>query len=225
MPLEGEALEVALAIALDCEWREGARFASQVVRPAPDAEATPLAFVVDGERADRGTSAEGGRAAPDGSQAGRRARRRDPPRTPGRSSPGGTFAHGVWRGAVGAAGEAHPVVARVAREDTGWRIERRGSSALVRVLPPHVADLLPILPEPDPMAGLNELRSPMPGTVVSVAVSAGDRVAAGQRVAVVEAMKMENALTAEHDAVVAEVLVEAGAAVAVDQPIVRFEAG
>ena len=213
VPLEGEAREVTLAIALDCEWREGARYASQVVRPGPESYDEAMAFIADGERMDR--EAHPTFAGCDLSGVGQLVIVTDASR-----------AGGLWRGEVRTSvGGLRTVLARVTREGTGWRIERRGASAHVRVLPPHVADLLPILPEPDPLAGLNELRSPMPGTVVSVAVKPGDAVSAGQRVAVIEAMKMENALVAERDAVVAEVLVEAGAAVAVDEVVMRFEAG
>ena len=59
--------------------------------------------------------------------------------------------------------------------------------------------------------------SPMPGTVLSVAVSAGDTVTAGQQIAVVEAMKMEHSVTAQVDGVVSSVSVRAGDSVALDQ--------
>jgi acetyl-CoA/propionyl-CoA carboxylase biotin carboxyl carrier protein len=56
----------------------------------------------------------------------------------------------------------------------------------------------------------------MPGTVIAVDVAAGDAVAAGQRLVVVEAMKMEHAVTAPVDGVVKDVLVSIGARVALD---------
>jgi len=65
--------------------------------------------------------------------------------------------------------------------------------------------------------------SPMPGTVVSVDVAVGDRVVAGQPVAVVEAMKMEHTLRAAHDAVVREVAASAGDKVALHQALVVME--
>ena len=67
------------------------------------------------------------------------------------------------------------------------------------------------------------LLSPMPGLLTSVAVKAGDTVKAGEELAVVEAMKMENSLRATQDGVVAAVLAEAGASLTVDQPIIEFE--
>lgn len=63
----------------------------------------------------------------------------------------------------------------------------------------------------------------MPGLVKTVLVSPGDTVAAGDRLAVLEAMKMEHALTAGRDGVVAEVLVEAGAQVEAGAPLIVLE--
>jgi acetyl-CoA/propionyl-CoA carboxylase biotin carboxyl carrier protein len=64
------------------------------------------------------------------------------------------------------------------------------------------------------------VRSPMPGTVLSVAVSDGDEVSAGQPLLVIEAMKMEHSVTAPMDGVVAELAVREGSQVGVDQPLV-----
>src|SRR5262249_52826737 len=67
------------------------------------------------------------------------------------------------------------------------------------------------------------LLSPMPGLLVQVAVAKGQHVQAGERLAVIEAMKMENILTAAQDGVVAEVLAAQGESLAVDQPIIPCE--
>jgi 3-methylcrotonyl-CoA carboxylase alpha subunit len=64
--------------------------------------------------------------------------------------------------------------------------------------------------------------APMPGLVVALKVKPGDVVAAGQSVAVVEAMKMQNELPARHGGVVREVLVEERASVSAGQPLVRL---
>ncbi len=66
------------------------------------------------------------------------------------------------------------------------------------------------------------ISSPIAGNVSAVSVKTGDRVRAGQKVAVIEAMKMENILTAAQDGTVAEVLAGKGESLAVDQPILRF---
>ncbi len=67
------------------------------------------------------------------------------------------------------------------------------------------------------------LLSPMPGLLSQLLVEAGDEVKAGQDLAVVEAMKMENVLRAEHDGVVATILADEGDTLMVDQPILKFE--
>jgi propionyl-CoA carboxylase alpha chain len=67
------------------------------------------------------------------------------------------------------------------------------------------------------------LLCPMPGLVVSIAVAEGDKVEAGQQLATVEAMKMENILRAEKAGVVAKLLAKAGDSLAVDAVIMEFE--
>jgi biotin carboxyl carrier protein len=63
----------------------------------------------------------------------------------------------------------------------------------------------------------------MPGTVLSVAVSEGEQVIAGQPLVVIEAMKMEHSVRAPFDGVVAAVVVKAGATVGVDEALVTVE--
>jgi biotin carboxyl carrier protein len=72
--------------------------------------------------------------------------------------------------------------------------------------------------------GEETISAPMPGVVVAFRVAPGDRVAAGQPVVVVEAMKMQNELAARHGGVVRELLVAERAAVAAGQPLVRLAA-
>ena len=67
------------------------------------------------------------------------------------------------------------------------------------------------------------VRCPMPGLVVAINVAVGQEVRAGDPVAIVEAMKMENVLRAERDAVVVKVNANAGDILAVDAVIVEFE--
>ena len=68
-----------------------------------------------------------------------------------------------------------------------------------------------------------QLLCPMPGVVTQVLVAEGDTVEAGQALATVEAMKMENLLKAERKAVVKAVKVQAGQSLAVDEVILEFE--
>jgi propionyl-CoA carboxylase alpha chain len=66
------------------------------------------------------------------------------------------------------------------------------------------------------------LLSPMPGLLVNIAVKKGQKVQAGERLASIEAMKMENVLFASQDAEVLDILANQGESLAVDQPIIQF---
>ena len=81
-------------------------------------------------------------------------------------------------------------------------------------------ELMPIKAPPDLSAFL---LSPMPGLLLSLNVKPGDEVKAGQELAVIEAMKMENVLRAVADKVVKDVLVNVGDSLAVDEKIIAFE--
>jgi biotin carboxyl carrier protein len=72
-------------------------------------------------------------------------------------------------------------------------------------------------------AGASEIRAPMPGAVISVAVTAGDAVAAGTPVLTIESMKLETVLLAPRDGTIAEVLVAQGDAFEKDQVLARLE--
>jgi biotin carboxyl carrier protein len=75
-------------------------------------------------------------------------------------------------------------------------------------------------------AGSGEtISAPMPGLVVALRVQPGDVVAPGQAVVVIEAMKMQNELTAQHGGVVSEVLVSERQSVAAGQALMRIKAG
>ena len=67
------------------------------------------------------------------------------------------------------------------------------------------------------------LLSPMPGLLVKLSVEEGQEIKAGQELAVIEAMKMENVLRAEHDTVVHHIATRVGASLTVDQVIMEFE--
>ena len=102
------------------------------------------------------------------------------------------------------------------------RVIHNGTQLEVMVLLPHVAKLHALMPfkaQPDMS---RYVLSPMPGLLVDVAVVPGQKVQAGERVAVIEAMKMENVLFAAADGVVGKVLAAKGESLTVDQPIVEF---
>jgi len=114
-------------------------------------------------------------------------------------------------------------IVQVARKGRGWTLTTRGAAHAVQVMPRHVADLATHMIEKIPPDMSRFLLAPMPGLLTRLEVKAGDQVEAGQPVAVVEAMKMENILRAEKTATVKATAAKAGDSLAVDQVIVEFE--
>ena len=117
-----------------------------------------------------------------------------------------------------------PIAVQVERRGHGFHLTHAGHAADYQVFSLRAAALRALMPVKRPPDLSRFLLSPMPGLLVRVSVAPGDSVKAGQEVAVVEAMKMENLLRAEQDGTVAAVLAEPGAILAVDQPILEFEA-
>jgi len=115
------------------------------------------------------------------------------------------------------------VVAQVARRGMAHVVRHHGRETEVRVLSAHAAALARLMPYKEPPDMSRFLLSPMPGLLVRVSAAPGDQVKAGQELAVVEAMKMENILRAEQDGVVATLHAEAGESLEVDQAILEFE--
>lgn len=103
------------------------------------------------------------------------------------------------------------------------RLQHNGSKIDALVISPRMAELHKLMPYKAPPDMSRYVLSPMPGLLVDVAVQPGQKVQAGERVAVIEAMKMENVLFAAADGVVGKVLASKGESLAVDQPIVEFE--
>jgi propionyl-CoA carboxylase alpha chain len=115
------------------------------------------------------------------------------------------------------------VIAQIRRERNGFRILRLGHSARVQVLPGPVADLMALMPQ-DVVGDVSDrLLCPMPGLVLSIAAKEGQRVAPGETLATVEAMKMENVLKADREAVVSRIVARVGQSIAVDDVILEFE--
>ncbi|MBS0253766.1 MAG: acetyl/propionyl/methylcrotonyl-CoA carboxylase subunit alpha [Proteobacteria bacterium] len=106
---------------------------------------------------------------------------------------------------------------------TGLRLTTRGAIHTVVALPAHVAPLTAHMIEKVPPDLSKFLICPMPGLLVSLNVAEGDKVEAGQPLAVVEAMKMENILRAEKSATVKKVNARAGDSLAVDAVILELE--
>jgi propionyl-CoA carboxylase alpha chain len=104
-----------------------------------------------------------------------------------------------------------------------YRLAHAGVEATALVLTEHAARMQALMPDKPPPDLSKFLLSPMPGLLTELAVSPGQEIKAGEKLAVIEAMKMENVLRAENDAVVKQLLAKAGDSLAVDQPIVEFQ--
>ena len=112
---------------------------------------------------------------------------------------------------------------KVAKTRTGWRMTTRGRIHDVRVLPWHVAPLTQHMIEKIPPDLSKFLICPMPGLLVALHVGEGDKVEAGQPLATVEAMKMENILRAEKAGTIKSVNAAQGDSLAVDAVILEME--
>jgi propionyl-CoA carboxylase alpha chain len=102
------------------------------------------------------------------------------------------------------------------------QIQHHGLRIEALVISPRMADLYRLMPYKPPVDMSRFVLSPMPGLLVEVAVTQGQKVQAGERVAVIEAMKMENVLFAAQDGVVKSVQATKGDSLSVDQVIVEF---
>ena len=120
-------------------------------------------------------------------------------------------------------GEDAQLTVRILPIRSGFRLTTRGASHDVRVLPAHAAPYAQHMIEKVPPDLSRFLIAPMPGLLVRLDVGAGDAVEAGQPLAVVEAMKMENILRAQKAGRVKAVSAAAGDSLAVDQIILEME--
>ena len=119
-----------------------------------------------------------------------------------------------------------PFVAQVERGSVKnplvLQIQHHGRRIEALVISPRMADLYRLMPYKPPADMSRFILSPMPGLLVEVAVTAGQKVQAGERVAVIEAMKMENVLFAAQDGIVKSIEATKGDSLSVDQVIVEF---
>jgi propionyl-CoA carboxylase alpha chain len=103
------------------------------------------------------------------------------------------------------------------------QVQHNGTRIEALVMSPRMAELHKLMPFKAPPDLSKYVLSPMPGLLVEVSVTPGQKVQAGERVAVIEAMKMENVLFAAQDGVVKKVVAAKGESLTVDQMIVEFE--
>lgn len=125
----------------------------------------------------------------------------------------------VWEGEV----NGRSVAVQVRPILNGVKLAWQGVSADARVMLPRIADLDRLMPVREAPDTSKMLLCPMPGLVVSIAVTEGQEVKAGETLAIVEAMKMENVLRAERDATVSKINAAPGDSLAVDAVIMEFE--
>jgi propionyl-CoA carboxylase alpha chain len=103
-----------------------------------------------------------------------------------------------------------------------YRLYHWGCEIDATVLSARAAELLAKMPAKLPPDSSRFVLSPMPGLLVHLAVKMGDEVKAGQDLAIVEAMKMENLIRSERDGAVRQVFAGVGETLAVDQPILEL---
>jgi propionyl-CoA carboxylase alpha chain len=124
----------------------------------------------------------------------------------------------VWHGTIG----NRRVSAQIRPVANGIRLAWKGIAVTARPMLPRTAALDRLMPAKLPPDTSKMLLCPMPGLVVSIAVTDGQEVKAGETLAVVEAMKMENVLRAERDLTIAKINVRPGDSLAVDAVIMEF---
>jgi len=130
-----------------------------------------------------------------------------------------TFGHPIFRGTI----NGRDVCMQVERRNMRYRLYHWGAQVDLMVLSARAAELYALMPQKPPPDLSKFLLSPMPGLLSELAVAVGQEIKAGEKLAVIEAMKMENVLRADSDVRVKAVLAKPGDSLAVDQPIVEFE--
>jgi propionyl-CoA carboxylase alpha chain len=128
-------------------------------------------------------------------------------------------------GSIRAAGTCNgqPFTAQIERKGVWLRVAHNGLVIEALVMSPANAELAKLMPYKAPPDTSKFLLSPMPGLLADLLVQPGQQVQAGERLAIIEAMKMENILVAAQDGVVEAVMASKGESLAVDQPILRFK--
>jgi propionyl-CoA carboxylase alpha chain len=124
----------------------------------------------------------------------------------------------VWVGSL----DGTALAAHVRMIPNGFELAHRGVEVKAFVYTEREAAYARLMPVKTLSASEKSVRCPMPGLVVSLAVAEGQEVKAGETLAVIEAMKMENILRAERDGTIKNIRVKPGDSVAVDAVIMEF---
>jgi propionyl-CoA carboxylase alpha chain len=124
----------------------------------------------------------------------------------------------VWQGTV----DGKPIAVQVRPVPNGVVLAHAGLSSTVHVYTRREAELAALMPEKAGSGAAKALHCPMPGLVKAIEVAEGQEVKAGEVLAVVEAMKMENQLRAERDVTIKKLAAKAGDTLAVDAVIMEF---
>jgi propionyl-CoA carboxylase alpha chain len=124
----------------------------------------------------------------------------------------------VWNGTL----DGKEIVVQVRAIPNGFDLAWRGVQTKAHVYTGSEAALARLMPKKVAADTGKFVRCPMPGLVISIAVNEGQEIKAGEQLAIVEAMKMENVLRAERDATVKKVHVKPGESLAVDAVILEF---
>lgn len=115
------------------------------------------------------------------------------------------------------------IAVQAMRKSDQYLLMHRGATASITVRRPRIASLAGYMLEKPAADTSKFLLCPMPGLVISIAAKVGQEVKAGETLAVVEAMKMENVLRAERDGIVKKVGAKPGDSLPVDAVIIEFE--
>ena len=125
----------------------------------------------------------------------------------------------LYKGTV----NGQPFCMQVERVGLKYRLFHWGTQVDALVLNAHAAEMQKLMPHKAPPDTSKFLLSPMPGLLTEISVKAGQEVKAGETLAKIEAMKMENVLKAERDCVVDKLVANQGESLSVDQVIIAFK--
>ncbi|MEQ1705077.1 MAG: biotin/lipoyl-containing protein, partial [Rickettsiales bacterium] len=117
-----------------------------------------------------------------------------------------------------------PVSVQIKHLEEGYVLTYGGADVVVKVRSPRVAELAQFMPKPQNKNKKDQLVAPIAGLVIGIKVKEGQKVTRGQELVVIEAMKMENIIYADHETTVTKVNVSERETVSVDQVIIQFAA-